>query len=347
MTTVYEINPLQDPRWSQFLARHPLATLFHSTEWLDALQRTYGYEASVFTTSGPREDLVNGLVFCRIQSWLTGRRLVSVPFSDHCTPLIDSVEHFNCLLGGLQRDVDLRSERYFELRSISGNVGTPAGLSNPATFCLHRLDLRQSLNDLFHALHGNCIRRKITRAKREGVTCEDGASEELLQKYYQLVVLTRRRHQIPPQPLSWFRNLMASFGEMAKIRVAFHEGQPAAGILTIRFKGTLTYKYGCSDPRFHRLGTMQLLLWEAIQEAKETGLVEFDMGRTEWSNTGLLTFKDRWGAARSVLQYFRQPVPIPHSGAIEVPLRLARRVSAWAPDSFWSAAGNILYRHIA
>jgi hypothetical protein len=323
-----------------------MATLFHSKEWLDALQCTYGYRASVVTTSGPGERLTNGLAFCRVQSWLTGRRLISVPFSDHCAPLIDSEEEFGCLYSRLQLAVTEGREEYLEIRSITGGTGMPPELSGSATFCLHRLDLRPTLDELFHAFHANCIRRKIARAQRETVAYEDGRSEALLKKFYQLTVLTRRRQKIPPQPLSWFRNLIACFGERVKIRLASHKGHPAAGIFTIRYKGSMTYKYGCSDPRFHNLGPMQLLMWMAIQEAKENGLMEFDMGRTEWSNQGLLTFKDRWGGARSTLIYLRHPVLKTH-GTEAIPMRIAKAVFAWAPDRFLRTAGNILYRHIA
>jgi len=324
-----------------------MATLFHSKEWLEALQQTYGYRASVLTTSGPGEYLTNGLVFCRVQSWITGRRLVSVPFSDHCTPLIDDAEEFRGLLSHLQQEADRGGDKYLEIRSIAGCSGMPEGLSNSASFCLHRLDLRPNLDELFHALHGDCIRRKIVRAQREGVSYEVGTSEELLQKFYKLVVLTRRRQKIPPQPLSWFRNLIACLGDRMKIRLASQEGQLAAGILTVRYKSSMTYKYGCSDPRFHRVGSMQLLMWKAIQEAKENGLLEFDMGRTDWSNEGLLTFKDRWGGERSTLLYLRHPAPKPHHSVESIPMRIAKRVCAWAPDSFLSTAGTILYRHIA
>ncbi len=327
---------------------HHMASVFHSREWLDALQRTYGYRAAVLTTSRPGERLANGLVFCRVQSWLTGRRLVSVPFSDHCVPLIDSAEEFVSLLARLQQEADQGKEKYLELRSIAGGIGMPSNLSESATFCLHRLNLRPALNQLFHAFHANCIRRKIARAYREKVAYEDGTSEEaLLKSFYRLAVLTRRRQKIPPQPLSWFRNLIACFGDRVKIRLASHEGRLAAGILTIRYKGSMTYKYGCSDPQFHKLGPMQLLMWKAIQEAKETGLTELDMGRTDWNNQGLLTFKDRWGGERSTLQYLRHPVPKAHRNTEAIPLRLAKTVFAWAPDTFLSTAGNILYRHIA
>ena len=346
MKRVYEIDPLQDPRWPEFLERYDSATLFHTREWLDALQRTYGYRASALTMSAPGERLTTGLVFCRIQSWLTGRRLVSLPFSDHCSPLIDSEEEFGCLLSGLQGEADHGREKYLEIRFIAGNPGTPTGLAWSATYCLHRLDLRPSLHELFRALHGDCIRRKIARAEREKVTYEEGTSEKLLHQFYQLAVLTRRRQRIPPQPLSWFRNLIACLGERVKLRLAYHQDQPAAGILTIRCKSTMTYKYGCSDARFHKLGCMQLLMWKAIQEAKEHGLAELDLGRTDWSQDGLLAYKDRWGAARSTLLYLRQPAPKLHRPTQDIPMRIAKQVFAWAPDSCLTAAGSILYRHI-
>jgi hypothetical protein len=340
---VYKIDPLQDVRWVEFLKQHQMASLFHSKEWLDALQRTYGYRARVLTTCGPGEPLTNGLVFCRIQSWLTGRRLVSLPFSDHCMPLVENEEEFGWLVSELQQEAVRDKEKYLEIRSIAG-PGMASDSPGLATFCLHRLDLRPSLDEIVRGFHSSCIRRKIARAEREHVTYETGTSEELLQLFYQIAILTRRRHQIPPQPISWFRNVMNCFGEGAKIRLAFYQGQPAAGIFTIQHKSSMTYKYGCSDPRFHRVGCMQLLMWAAIQEAKAKGMTDFDMGRTDWSNAGLLAFKDRWGGARSTLLYLRQPAPKPNR---DIPMWIAKRVFAWAPNSLLSTAGNLLYRHIA
>jgi len=215
-----------------------------------------------------------------------------------------------------------------------------ASLVGLTTFCLHRLDLRPSLSDLFHSLHASCIRRKIVRAQREGVSYEEGTSEALLQKFYELAVLTRRRQQIPPQPLSWFRNLIACMGERVKIRLAFQGGQVAAGILTIRYKSTMTYKYGCSDPRFHRIGSMQLLMWKAIEDAKNSALLELDMGRTDWNNEGLLTYKDRWGAARSTLMYLRYPAIKPQNCADTISMRIAKRIVTLAPDSLLTTAGR-------
>lgn len=343
MTRVYEIDPLQDERWAPFLEKHSLATLFHSTAWLDALQRTYGFKAGALTTSHPGERLTNALLFCRVRSWLTGPRLVSVPFSDHCASLVENEEEFADLFSHLKRECDGGREKYLEIRSASASTGE---MADSASFCLHRLDLRPSMDELFHALHESCIRRKIARSGREGVTYEEGTSKELLNKFYRLTVLTRQRHQIPPQPLSWFRNLIASTGEDLKIRLATYRGQPAAGILTIRYGSVMTYKYGCSDSQFHRLGPMQMLIWKAIQEAKAHGLLEFDMGRTHWNNLGLLAFKDRWGCSRSVLTYRRYPAAKLPKPAETAAMRIAKSLVALAPNRLLATAGGILYRHI-
>src|SRR6185369_4897333 len=106
MAMVYQIDPLRDPRWPEFVNRHRDASVFHSRPWLQAVQRTYGYTPVVYTTSAPTEALSNGIVLCRISSWLTGRRMVSVPFSDHCEPLVDTPHAADAIFRELKGEVE-------------------------------------------------------------------------------------------------------------------------------------------------------------------------------------------------------------------------------------------------
>jgi len=119
----YQLDPTKDARWAELVERHPNASVFHTVGWLEALKRTYGYEPVAFTTSSPTGALNNGMVFCRVKSWLTGSRLVSLPFSDHCEPLCDSDEDLNFLVRYLQTALEREDWRYLEVRSISGNLG--------------------------------------------------------------------------------------------------------------------------------------------------------------------------------------------------------------------------------
>src|SRR5712691_4915854 len=125
---VYQIDPLRDPRWAQFAERHPRASVFHTPGWLMALRRTYGYEPVVYTTTPPGTELTNGVILCRVYSRITGRRLVSVPFSDHCEPLVDRPEDLECLVHSLKRDRPKEGWKYVEIRPRTAWAVSPAGL---------------------------------------------------------------------------------------------------------------------------------------------------------------------------------------------------------------------------
>jgi CelD/BcsL family acetyltransferase involved in cellulose biosynthesis len=346
MMAVSPIDPLRDPRWPALLQRHRRASVFHTASWLQALQSTYGYEPCALTTAGPGRDLADAIVFCRVKSPLTGCRAVSLPFSDHCDPLVETEEEFAPLLSAFKGQLGSGDAERLELRPLEAAPPRCDGFEPARTFCLHRLELRPDLDELYRNFHKSCVQRKLRTAARAGVQYEEGVSEGLLNAFYGLLIPTRRRHGLPPQPLAWFRSLAAYMGEGLKIRVASRDGRPAAAIVTLRFKDTMTYKYGASDRTLSGSGAMQLLFWEAIREAKAAGLERFDMGRSDWSNPGLIEFKDRWGAVRSNLTYWRYSRGAAQPVRGRVALRAARRICARLPDRILTYAGRLLYRHV-
>lgn len=347
---LHRFQPLNDPRWREFLQRHPRSSVFHTVEWLDALHRTYGYEPLAFTTCRPGVDLNNALVFCHIKSWLSGRRLVSLPFSDHCDPLVDASPEFAALLGALKSELGQRKARYLEIRPTQPLAAASVELQTSETFCWHRIDLSPSLDQLFRNCHKDSTQRKVRRAEREGLSIEENRPAENLDHFYRLLILTRRRHLLPPQPKKWFYNLIDTFGTALNIRIAFKDRQPIAAILTLRHRDVLTYKYGCSDPRFHNLGGMQLLFWTSIQQAKREGMSMFDLGRSDWDEPGLITFKERLGAQLSNLSYFRWSTGAPRRTTRPNSLESFKRRTVgpllqYLPDPVLRAAGHLLYKH--
>jgi len=343
---VYQIDPTRDERWDDFLQKHTDASIFHTRGWLEALRKTYDYKPIAFTTSPPGSPLTNGFTFCGINSWLSGSRLVSLPFSDHCTPLVQSPDELTVLLAYLQEKRDAEKWSYIEIRPTDSGVACRTGFGRSKVFLFHKLDLSPCLDDIFQNFHRDCVRRKIQRAVREGLVYEEGRSAGLLSMFYQLFLMTRRRHGLPAQPVAWFQNLITSLGERVKIRVALKNGQLVASIFTIRYKGALVYKYGCSDQRFSNLGGTQLLFWRSIQEAKEDRLREFDLGRSDSDDSGLITFKDRWGATRTELVYLRYPTRYSHSVSERGQALISKYVWSHAPSFMLAAAGRALYRHM-
>lgn len=346
---VYQLNPVDDPRWANFVEQHPSSSIFHAPEWLSALQRTYGYEPVAYTTTPPGRDLANGLVFCRIKSWLSGPRLVSLPFSDHCQFLVDDPQIASGLIHSLKRFQHQENWKYIEFRPLlcgDSGVSLNGDLAPSESYYWQVLDLRPDLDALFHQFHKSCVQRKIHRAEREKLRYEEGRSEALLAKFYLLLVLTRRRHGLPPQPLAWFRNLLDCLGEHVLIRVASKGDDPVASIITISHKRTLVYKYGCSDGRFNNLGGTALLFWKAIQDAKHSGAVNYDLGRSEVDNPGLIGFKENWGAVTIPLRYYRLPTERSGRRSSQWPGRVAKNIFSRMPESLLTATGRLLYRHI-
>jgi hypothetical protein len=344
--TVHAIDPINDARWHEFLCHHPAASIFHTPKWLEALRLTYGYKLIVFTTSHAGQALTNGIVFCEISNWLGTRRLVSLPFSDHCVPLVKDSNHLGELLAFLQESVDRKKWTRLEIRAVDEVRSGRGEFQRSTPFVLHKLDLSPGIEDIFRGFHRDCVQRKISRAGRENLVQEAGTSETLLSAFYGLLLKTRRRHGVPPQPISWFRNLIGCLGDKVTIRAAFKDAHPVAAILTLQHKQSLVYKYGCSDESLNHLGGMQMLFWNAIQDAKSSGLSEFDMGRSECDNLGLVTFKSRWGAAQTQLSYLQYPAKKFHSVRDAAPSQISKRVLAHMPDGILSAAGRALYKYM-
>ena len=339
---IFELDPSTDPRWPALLAQRPEAGIFHTQGWLQALRSTYGYQPVAFTTSdGP--TLTHAAVFCENRSPLTGRRLVSLPFSDHCQALADGPELATILqqLAAMQRK---RRWRYIELRPAT--PCSAEAFHRTESFQLHRIDLRPELPVIQKRFHDSCIRRKIKRAEKEDLLYEAGRSPELLEKFRFLLLLTRRRHKLPPQPAAWFRNVIHFLGEEATIHVVSKNGAPVASIMTLRFKNVLTYKYGCSDSTVSNLGGTPLLFWKVIQQARQDGVEEFDLGRSAADDPGLIAFKEHLGAHASELVYTRSPAPSAQGSSMPAAAGWLRTALTHLPDPLFAGVGTLVYRHI-
>jgi hypothetical protein len=342
---VLVLDPLLDPRWEALVRRHPRASVFHTPAWLEVLRRTYGYRPIAYAFAASNGELRSGVLFCEIKSWLTGKRLVSLPFSDHCEPLAEGPAELQRLLAPATRQLQTGLWRYLELRPLSRDFSE--GIDPQfQRYLFHRLDLRPPLEVLYKNLSVDSIRRKIQKAEKKGLGVETGSSQALLAEFYGLHVSTRRRQGVPPHPLKWFRHVLECLGKNATLRIARSMRTPVAAVLTLEKDSSMVYKYGCSDARFHNLGAMQFVFWNMICDAKSRGMLELDMGRSELDNPGLITFKDKWGARSQELVYIRDPLAGNTFRNERIQARAAKFVFSRCPDWVLIFAGNLLYPHV-
>lgn len=343
--SIYFTNPLTDPRWSDLVSRHDRASAFHQRGWLEALSRTYGYKPLVLTTAADGEAMQDALVFCQVNSWITGTRLVSLPFADHCEPLVHDPGELEEFLKRLQSERKAQKSQYIEIRPLTQMTNRLSTAQPSQSYCFHELDLTPGLQDIFRAMHKDSIRRRIQHAERQGLAYETGRSEIFVDQFYRLLLMTRRRHHLLPQPRAWFKNLVKCMGDSVQIRLALKDGIPVGAIMTLRHRSTVIYKYGCSDERLHKLGAMPFLFWKLIEESKASGAEKIDFGRSDWDQESLIHFKDKLGATRRVLNYYRYPEQAASKSVAWSEVKV-RQFFSILPGSISSMAGRLVYRHI-
>jgi hypothetical protein len=249
------------------------------------------------------------------------------------------------LLLALNREPDADSWTHVEMRPLVALRGLPAGVQEGQSYSHHSLDLKPDLQQIYDGLHKDCIQRKIRKAERERLVVTRGISPEIQREFYDLMLLTRKRHRVPPQPFAWFRNVVECLGDRVHIWVARKADEPVAAILTLRHGRTLVYKYGGSDKQFSNLGGTQLLLWRAIESAKESGCSTFDLGRSDNDNQGLIDFKSRCGAVPSHLTYLRRSTHPARGRGVSSGQRLFAQIASFVPYKVVATVGRSLYRH--
>jgi CelD/BcsL family acetyltransferase involved in cellulose biosynthesis len=342
---LYCLDPLIDRRWDELVETHPKSSVFHRKEWLKTLADTYGYKPLVVTSTAPGNPLSDGIAFCQVKSWITGHRLVSLPFSDHSEPLLSDSIRESELVDWLIAERQRRRLRYIEMRPIDWS--TPGSdFGEGSAFWIHHLDLTKPIAVLFQNLHKNSLQRRIRKAERENLEYERGCSDKLLDEFCTLLLITRRRHHLLPQPRTWFRNLAGNMRHSLDFHIARKDGRAIAALVTLRHRRTVVYKYGCSDEQYHYLAGMPFLFWKLIEQSHAQHAVELDFGRTDLDNEGLIRFKDQFGTVRRKLTYLRYPKNTKEASAIPSQLPFAGQVFSMLPGAISWRLGGMLYRHM-
>jgi Acetyltransferase (GNAT) domain len=344
--TVDVIDPLTCADWDREAISHPESSIFHLSPWAKVLRCTYGHNP-VYLRFSSGNKLAALLPIMEVHSRISGRRGVSLPFSDFCPPLLfDRTIGVFPLLKAVNQISLKRNWRYFEIRSDAfvNSFSTPS-----EEYYGHELDLTRGAGRLLAAVEPS-VRRAIRKAEKSGLEVEISKTFEGMREFYSLHVRTRRRHGLPPQPLSFFENIdreiiKAGYGFVVIAKAAlravaaavfFHSGREAL------------YKFGASDARAQSLRPNNILMWRAIEHLSVSGFDKLRFGRTDLEDDGLRRFKRSWGALENPIRYFRYEKVTRPSGR-----RVSRPGSGWSARLFRKlplvvnrAVGEILYRHL-
>lgn len=338
------IDPTREPSWERFLMRHPQATVFHAPAWARVIGETYGFRPR-YLVAREGSEIVAGIPLFQVN----GSRLIGLPFSDLCPPLLDDDATGRALLEAAKRAASSDGVHTLELRG--GALDLEAhGFTRAAAYLHHEMPLDAPVETLIGRFRAN-TRQHVRQAERAGLTVRVTRAPEDMERFYALNVATRKKHGLIPQPRRFFQNIQRHVIDEGAgfLMLCEQEGRTIAADLQLVFKDTLVGKYNASDARFLHLRPNHLLMQRTVELGASLDYRSIDLGRCELENEGLRRFKLGWGATETPLSYYCYP-PAGAASAAER-TRGARRLLGlfvrFAPDWALRQAGALLYRYAA
>ncbi len=336
---------LTDPRWLAFVQSQPEATIFHHPAWANLLAESYGYRPFALIQTDVDGSIEAGLPMMEVRSSITGRRFVSLPFTDYCQPLARNAEGLAWLTANLSGWQQSTRARRIEIR---GEVLRMAGAYLSPVGVRHLLTLETDSDQVFRRFKRTQVQQPIQKAQRDGVQARISRSPDDLAIFYRLHWQTRQRVGTPVQPKRFMARLWTSLIEsgLGFVVLAHNDSQPIAGAVFLTWNRTLIYKYSASDPAHWKLRPNNLVLWTAIQWGCEHGYHLFDFGKTDLDNQGLRDFKSGWGATEVPLIYsYIGDVPLNHTAGLTK--RALSKLIQHSPPIVCQTIGELLYGHFA
>ncbi|MFC1505210.1 lipid II:glycine glycyltransferase FemX [Thermodesulfobacteriota bacterium] len=343
MDKIQIINPINYQNWDDLIATNSQSTFFHTLGWSKVLCESYGYKPLYFCHIG--DNTIIGLIaVAEINSRLTGKRGVSLPFSDYCPPIAINFDHFNYLFKRVREYGRKAGWNSIEIR------GGKKYLKNIAPFSIfktHNLNLGNEPEKIL-SLFRNSTRRNIKKAKKVGVKITKSSSEEAIKEFYHLNCLTRKVHGIPPQPIKFFLNYYKHIilKKNGVVILASNSGNNIAGAVFSSNNAKAIYKYGASDLQYNDLRPNNIVMWSAIKHYIKRGFKTFSFGRTELSHSGLLQFKRGWGTYEETLKYYKYDLRKDCFVNDNIKLKSSYWIFKKMPIPILKFVGKTLYKHI-
>lgn len=343
-TKLEYVDPTQIPQWNQWVAQQEESTIFHTSNWAHVLSESYGYVPTYLVCNNKG---IHQAIFpmMEVHSFLTGRRGVSLPFSDFCQPLIRPEISLIDIFDKVKNEGTSRKWQSIMLRDVPHWTEEPFKVIE---YLDHTIDLSQSSDALFSSLRTN-YRRKIKKAKKNDIEIKFERSIEATKAYYKLHCLTRKKHKLPPQPFRFFKKIHEHIlsKELGFIILAYHNGEAIAGAVYMHFGKHVIYKYGGSNSTYDNLNGNYLVQWSGIEWAANNGFDCLSLGRTDPENKGLIQYKNGWASSSRPLAYYKfdlgQEEFTNSKGKL---LHYATHLFKRMPLPVLKMAGSFLYPHI-
>ena len=141
MPNIQILNPITHPSWDDLVIPKQPFSFFYSKSWAEVICKSYNYKPYYFLLSDENKKIALAPMI-EIRSHLTGKRGVSLPFTDHCEPIFSEERYFTYLLKHIINVGEKSGWKYIEIR---GGEKLFKNALPSSCFYAHTLDLNANV----------------------------------------------------------------------------------------------------------------------------------------------------------------------------------------------------------
>jgi len=275
------------PAWEAFVDRMPGATLAHDARWSEVISYALGHEdRSLIAERGGQ--ICGILPMMLLKHWWLGTFHVSLPWLDYGGIVASDEEACSRLVDTAVEQATEDRASFIEFRSVRKVRRELPTRDDRVTFLLElgppeavwgRLDSK--------------VRNQVRKAQRTGLKCEFGGGE-LLREFYQVFARNMRDLGTPVWGISLFQRILEAYPGASRVALVRLGEKAIGGGLILHHKDVAYMPSASSLRQYFHLCPNNLLYWEVIKRACETGYKYFDFGRSR-VGSGTFHFKQQWG----------------------------------------------------
>jgi hypothetical protein len=295
--------------WTDFVAKHPSANLYHTIVWRDVVREAFGHEP-VYLFCEEDGEVRGILPMFLVKFPILGSKLISMPYDiGSGGPLaIDNVSERVLMERAILLAKDFQFN-YMEVRCATRSpVIESLGLqrTEPVLISEMQLDTEAQVWSRMEKDH----RKSIRKAENRGVEVREAERLEDFEEFYRVYLRVFHAFGTPPYGESYFsivwRHLHA--GGAARLLLAYVERRCVGGLLLFCWGQNLVSKFAACLPEAIPLRAYVALYWRAIQLGLKSGYVRLSWGTSSRDQKGLIEFKERWGARTRPAVLYDLPV---------------------------------------
>ena len=268
MSHIINMNTIKKDEWNAFLTENnDQATVFHTQEWMKTLHEAYGYEPKYFIFN-KNDSLIAAIPFM-VDTRYGIKNYFSMPFDTY---------------GGVIGEYDCIKPMVNKFLNISGvGVKYIVDYSSCLDYDIGHIESTELMD-----ITGNNIQNNIHKANRNAIKSAEKHNVSVKEITNPVTIFDKVDQVL-------VNSIIKNMVGLSKIYSAEIDGEIVAGSIFFIYGDMMMYWANTTTELGRKANANYLLLWTAIQYAKEHGCTVFNFGASPPNADSLLRFKRSWG----------------------------------------------------